>query len=60
MMYYLHLLSDRIIGFNVFTYVTFRSVAAAVTAFVISLMFGSFVIRKLISLKIGQPIRSKE
>ncbi len=60
MMYYLHLLSDELIGFNVFSYVTFRSVAAAVTAFVISLAFGGFVIRKLISLKVGQPIRTKE
>jgi phospho-N-acetylmuramoyl-pentapeptide-transferase len=38
--------------------VTFRAVAAAVTAFVISVTFGNFVIRKLILLKLGQPIRS--
>jgi phospho-N-acetylmuramoyl-pentapeptide-transferase len=60
MMYYLHRLSDQIGGFNVFFYVTFRAVAAAVTAFVLSLVFGNFVIRKLISLKIGQPIRTRE
>jgi phospho-N-acetylmuramoyl-pentapeptide-transferase len=60
MMYYLHLFSEQIKGFNVFSYVTFRAVAAAVTAFVLSLAFGNFVIRKLISLKIGQPIRTKE
>src|SRR5205085_1205114 len=60
MMYYLHLLSEEIKGFNVFSYVTFRAVAAAVTAFVLSLAFGNFVIRKLISLKIGQPIRTAE
>ena len=58
MMYYLHLLSDEVPGLNVFTYVTFRGVAAAITAFMISLIFGNFVIRKLISLKIGQPIRT--
>ena len=57
MMYYLHRFSDQFIGFNVFSYVTFRSVAAAVTAFVISLIFGNFVIRKLTALKLGQPIR---
>src|SRR5213075_574482 len=57
MMYYLHLLSEEIKGFNVFSYVTFRAVAAAVTAFVLSLAFGNFVIRKLIALKLGQPIR---
>jgi phospho-N-acetylmuramoyl-pentapeptide-transferase len=60
MMYYLHLLSEEIKGFNVFSYVTFRAVAAAVTAFVLSLAFGNFVIRKLIELKIGQPIRTAE
>ena len=60
MMFYLHRLSDQIGGLNVFFYVTFRAVAAAVTAFALSLIFGNFVIRKLISLKIGQPIRSVE
>lgn len=58
MLYYLHLMSDEVAGFNVFTYVTFRSVMAAITAFTISLLCGNFVIRKLISLKIGQPIRT--
>jgi phospho-N-acetylmuramoyl-pentapeptide-transferase len=57
MMFYLHRLSDRFGGFNVFFYVTFRAVAAAVTAFVVSLLFGNFVIRKLTLLKLGQPIR---
>jgi len=58
MMYFLHSWSEQVPGLNVFTYVTFRSVAAAITAFALSLMFGNFVIRKLISLKIGQPIRT--
>ena len=57
MMYYLHRLSDHFIGFNVFLYVTFRAIAAAVTAFVGTLMFGNFIIRMLIALKLGQPIR---
>ncbi len=60
MMYYLHRLSDHVGGFNVFFYVTFRAVAAAITAFAISLVFGNWVIRKLISLKVGQPIRTAE
>jgi len=59
-MYYLHRFSDQFIGFNVFYYVTFRSVAAAVTAFVVSLIFGNFVICKLTALKLGQPIRAAE
>ncbi len=33
MMFYLHRLSDQVGGLNVFFYVTFRAVAAAVTAF---------------------------
>ncbi len=57
MMYFLHHLSDRFIGFNVFLYVTFRAIAAAVTAFLLTLMFGNFIIRILIALKLGQPIR---
>jgi phospho-N-acetylmuramoyl-pentapeptide-transferase len=57
MMYFLHLLSDRFIGFNVFLYVTFRAIAAAVTAFLLTLIFGNFIIRRLIALKLGQPIR---
>src|SRR3982751_4545802 len=57
MMFYLHNLSDQFGGFNVFFYVTFRAVAAAITAFVLSLLFGTFVIRILTALKLGQPIR---
>ncbi len=60
MIYYLHLLSEQVRGFNVFYYVTFRAVAAAITAFMLCLIFGNFVIRKLISLKVGQPIRTAE
>jgi len=64
-MYYLHLLSERhgpeiLKAFNVFQYITFRAVAAAITAFLLSLMCGNWVIRRLISLKMGQPIRTKE
>jgi phospho-N-acetylmuramoyl-pentapeptide-transferase len=57
MMFYLHRLSDHIGGLNVFFYVTFRAVAAAVTGFMVSLLFGNFIIRKLTALKLGQPIR---
>jgi phospho-N-acetylmuramoyl-pentapeptide-transferase len=58
MMYYLHLLAEQVKGTNVFFYVTFRAVCAAVTAFALSLIFGNWIIRKLIALKIGQPIRT--
>src|SRR6266513_2731230 len=57
MMYYLHHLSGQFIGFNVFLYVTFRAIAAAVTGFLTTLIFGNFIIEKLRALKLGQPIR---
>ncbi len=43
--------------FRVFQYLTFRAVMAALTALLIGLAFGPWVIRKLAELKIGQPIR---
>lgn len=45
---------------NIFRYHTFRAGGAFITAFVLSLLFGDRLIRKLISLKIGQPIRTAE
>ncbi|HEX4510158.1 MAG TPA: phospho-N-acetylmuramoyl-pentapeptide-transferase, partial [Burkholderiaceae bacterium] len=42
---------------RVFTYITFRAVMAAMTALLIGLAFGPWVIRRLTELKIGQPIR---
>jgi phospho-N-acetylmuramoyl-pentapeptide-transferase len=42
---------------RVFQYLTFRAVMAAMTALVIGLVFGPWVIRRLTELKIGQPIR---
>jgi phospho-N-acetylmuramoyl-pentapeptide-transferase len=43
--------------FRVFQYLTFRAVMAAMTALLIGLGAGPFVIRRLRELKIGQPIR---
>jgi phospho-N-acetylmuramoyl-pentapeptide-transferase len=43
--------------FRVFQYLTLRAVMAALTALLIGLIAGPFVIRRLIELKIGQPIR---
>jgi len=45
---------------NIFRYHTFRAGGAFITAFVLSLLLGERVIRKLISLKLGQPIRTAE
>jgi phospho-N-acetylmuramoyl-pentapeptide-transferase len=47
-------------GLNVFSYITFRGVCAAATAFLLSLLFGNAVIRRLVALKFGQPIRTQE
>src|SRR6184192_2154788 len=57
MAYYFYCHSEQFIGFHVFLYVTFRAIAAAVTAFLVTLIFGNFIIRKLTALKLGQPIR---
>jgi len=43
---------------NLLQYITFRAALACLMAFVLSLVFGPRVIRRLISLKVGQPIRS--
>ena len=43
--------------FRVFQYLTFRAVMAALTALLMGLVAGPFVIRRLTELKIGQPIR---
>tara|TARA_R110002096_G_scaffold179153_2_gene356123 strand:+ start:3535 stop:4674 length:1140 start_codon:yes stop_codon:yes gene_type:complete len=46
--------------FRVFTFGTARAGGACVTAFLLTLMIGPAVIRKLVSLKVGQPIRTAE
>jgi len=43
--------------FNVFRYITFRSIFAAITALLICLLFGSWMIQKLRNMQIGQQIR---
>src|SRR5438552_5986162 len=42
---------------RVFQYITFRAVMAALTALLIGLAFGPWVINRLAEMKIGQPIR---
>lgn len=60
MMYYLSLLSWYFGPLRVFEYSTFRGLAAALTAFSLCFLFGKRIIRKLISLKFGQPVRTRE
>ena len=54
---WLQQLSPELGFFRVFQYLTFRAVMAAMTALLIGLAFGPWVIRRLTALKIGQPIR---
>jgi phospho-N-acetylmuramoyl-pentapeptide-transferase len=59
MLYHLfyELLSSEISGFNVFRYLTFRSVGAALTALLISFVVGPTLIRLLEERQVGQTIR---
>lgn len=56
----LYPLRDIFFGFNVFKYITVRAACAAVTAMLICIALGPYVIRQLYQLKIGQPIRKDE
>jgi phospho-N-acetylmuramoyl-pentapeptide-transferase len=54
---WLQTLSPELGFLRVFQYLTFRAVMAAMTALLIGIGMGPFVIRRLRALKIGQPIR---
>ncbi|MFZ9136825.1 MAG: phospho-N-acetylmuramoyl-pentapeptide-transferase [Hylemonella sp.] len=54
---WLQSLSPEFGFFRVFQYLTFRAVMAALTAVLIGLLAGPYVIRRLTELKIGQPVR---
>ena len=51
-------LAQDIRGFNVFSYITLRTVLAAMTALIISFVAGPRVIRWLAAKKIGQAVRN--
>ncbi len=57
MFYYLSQLTAWWSPLRVFQYTTFRAVGAAITALLICIVTGPWVIRKLTELKFGQPIR---
>ncbi len=46
-------------GFNVFRYITFRTIYATITALLICFIFGEAIINKLKMLKVGQYIREE-
>ena len=55
--HFLYPLHTTISGFNVFRYITFRTIYASVTAFLICFFLGPWVIRKLTMMQVGQYIR---
>lgn len=58
MLYYLlYPLKTVFGGFNVFRYITFRTIFAILTALIISMVVGSWFINKLRELQIGQYVR---
>ncbi|MDZ4361158.1 MAG: phospho-N-acetylmuramoyl-pentapeptide-transferase [Variovorax sp.] len=54
---WLQTLSPEFGFLRVFNYLTFRALMAALTALVVGLVAGPYVIRRLAALKLGQPIR---
>lgn len=60
MLYYLTEFQDVFSPLRVFQYITFRSFAAGGTSFVISLLIGPWIIRRLVLLKLGQKVRTEE
>src|SRR6202049_1152881 len=61
MLYYLlyHVLQKYFSPFNVFRYITIRTVYASLTAMFLAFVFGPWLIRKLRELQIGQYIREE-
>jgi len=60
MLYHLlYQLRDVIVGFNVFRYITFRTAFAALTALLISLILGPWLIERMRRIKLGQYIREE-
>lgn len=53
----LYPLHTTISFFNVFRYITFRTIFASITALLICLIFGKWMIQKLQEMQIGQQIR---
>lgn len=58
--YFFYSLHETFSVFNVFRYITFRSALATITSFLISIILGPMVIRKLTTLKVGQNVRKEE
>ena len=55
----LYSLHGQYSALNVMKYITFRTLLAAILAFAIAFLFGPALIRKLVSLQVGQQIRAE-
>ncbi len=55
--HFLYPLHTSISAFNVFRYITFRTIYASLTAFVVCFLLGPWMIRKLSMMQVGQYIR---
>ena len=55
----LHSLSETVSGFNVFGYITFRAALAALTALLLSVLIGPWLVRRLIEFQISQTVREE-
>ncbi len=60
MFYFLSEFQDVLSGLNIFRYITFRAGMAVVTTFLISIIFGPYVIRKFRSLQIQEKTRRED
>ncbi|MBI4655741.1 MAG: phospho-N-acetylmuramoyl-pentapeptide-transferase [Elusimicrobia bacterium] len=54
MLYYIHYLKEFFSPLNVFQYITFRSGGAVITSFILSLLIGPYIIKKIKNYKIFQ------
>jgi phospho-N-acetylmuramoyl-pentapeptide-transferase len=59
LLYFLYPLHAQFTVFNVFRYITFRTIYAGLTAFVICFLIGPYVIRRLTLMQVGQYIREE-
>ena len=57
---FLYPLRDIWFGFNIFRYITFRAAMASVSAFMLSIVFGPWIIKRLHNLKISEKIRQED
>jgi phospho-N-acetylmuramoyl-pentapeptide-transferase len=58
--YYLSQFRDLFSGLNIFKYITFRAGMAAVTTFLLCIIFGPMIIRKLRQLKLTEIAKRKD